>query len=64
MGNIGDLSHDDIQFFIDSLKDVLANFIPIIPVVVPIINALRMVAHNHKESITGTVLSVVEGGCE
>jgi len=64
VGNIGELSHDDIQFFIDSLKGVLASFIPIIPVVVPITNALRMVAHNHKESLTGTVLSVVEGGYE
>ncbi|MGK0297182.1 MAG: 2-aminoethylphosphonate-pyruvate transaminase [Gammaproteobacteria bacterium] len=61
VGNIGELSHDDIQFFIDSLKDVLASFIPIIPVVVPITNALRIVAHNHKESLDDSVLSVVAG---
>ena len=61
VGNIGDLSHDDIQFFIDSLRDVLASFIPIIPVVAPITNVLRMAAHNHKESLAGTVLRVAEG---
>ncbi len=61
VGNIGDLSHDDIQFFLDSLKDVLASFIPIKPVVVPITKVLRMVVQNHKESLVGAVLGVAEG---
>jgi 2-aminoethylphosphonate-pyruvate transaminase len=61
VGNIGELSYDDIQFFIDSLKDVLASFIPIIPVVVPITNALRIVARNHKESLANSVLTVAAG---
>ncbi|MGK0270987.1 MAG: 2-aminoethylphosphonate-pyruvate transaminase [Cocleimonas sp.] len=61
VGNIGDLSHDDIQFFIYSLKDVLISFIPIIPVVTPIRNALKIIAHNHKESLSDTVLNLAEG---
>jgi 2-aminoethylphosphonate-pyruvate transaminase len=61
VGNIGELSHDDIHFFIDSLKDVLASFIPIIPVVVPITNSLRMIANNHDASLVGTFFSVAEG---
>ena len=61
VGNIGDLTLDDIQFFIDSLKDVLASFIPVIPVVAPITNVLSMIANNQKESLTGTVFSIAEG---
>lgn len=62
VGNIGDISLVDIQFFIDSLKEVLASFIPKIPVVVPITNSLRMIVNNHKVSLAVGVLSVVEGG--
>ena len=61
VGNIGELTHVDIQFFIDSLKDVLASFIPKISVVVPITNALRKGVNSHKESLTGTVLGVADG---
>ena len=61
MGNIGELTHVDIQFFIDSLKDVLASFIPKISVVAPITNALKRVVNIHKEAITCTVLTVAEG---
>lgn len=61
VGNIGELTHVDIQFFIDSLKDVLLSFIPTIPVVAPITNVLKMISHNHKGSLASAVLSVAEG---
>ena len=61
VGNIGELTHVDIQFFIDSLKDVLTSFIPIIPVVTPIANVLSMASNIHREPILGIVRGVAEG---
>jgi 2-aminoethylphosphonate-pyruvate transaminase len=61
VGNIGELTHVDIQFFIDSLKDVLTSFIPIIPVVTPIANVLSIATDIHRKPIMGIVLGVAEG---
>lgn len=62
VGNIGDLSLDDIQFFIDSLNEVLASFIPLRPVVAPIRNIHRMMNNKYKEPLADAVLLVAAGG--
>ena len=59
VGNIGDISLEDIQFFIDSLNDVLDSFIPIKSVAAPIKNVLRMIVNNHKEPLVGGVLTAL-----
>jgi 2-aminoethylphosphonate-pyruvate transaminase len=61
VGNIGNLSLDDIQFFIDSLNEVLVSFIPTIPVAVPIKNVIKITAANLIKPLAGGVVSVAEG---
>ncbi len=62
VGNIGDISLDDIQFFIDSLNDVLASFNQILPVAAPVTNVLRMIVNNPMEPLAGGDLTVAVDG--
>jgi 2-aminoethylphosphonate-pyruvate transaminase len=60
VGNIGDLSLDDIQFFIDSVNDVLASFAPILIAVAPIKNVMKMFVNNYKEPLADLALCTEE----
>ena len=60
VGNIGELTHIDIQFFIDSLNEVLVSFAPLNPVIYPVKNVIKLIANNLKEPLVGDVLNLAE----
>ena len=61
VGNIGEISFEDIQFFLVSLNEVLASYALVKPVIASKTKTLRVIGNNHVASLNNDpILNVAE----